>query len=232
MNLNERIKNVSPREIYIASGVVGGLLLAWGVGTTVTLVKEKNQKDKMEIEWKDSDKKRVDEYNLLLEKHNKLTDSYIDTKDALNNNITDLNKENLSLNRNLGRVNEQYASKVAEYEMALNVIDSLQSVIYSNGQEKVALDALLNENNIKIGTLEKELSEIQRTLNEERQLSTAQLDTINTLQEYLTRYIIVKTPIRERHAGKIYLPEGWRLIPKDVETIREAKKLNKDYKNQ
>ena len=206
-------------------GALGVLFIAGGIyfSSKISNLNKENKENK-EIYLK-RDGTRVNDYNTLVNKHNSLVERF-NSQDKENKNLSN---ENLGLRKNLGSLNA-CKSKLADYEKTLDSLEFLK-IAYDLEQTKNSqLELCLNEKKDSINLLSSNVDGLEKDLAKYTIMFNSQKDTTNLLQNYLNIYMIVKTPIKEKHRAKVYLPEGEVFVPENKPAIKEIKSLNKEYR--
>ena len=220
----ENIKKALPWAL----GFLGALVIAGSIyfPSRISRLKKENTEniENTEIYLK-KDETRVDDYNKLVNKHNSLVGKF-NSRNTLNKKLTN---ENLGLKRNLDSLN-LYRGKLADYKKTLDSLEFLKQVYNLEKGKNSQLEAVIKQKKDSINLLSSNIEGLEQDLQKYTFMFNSQKDTTDLLQKYLNIYVIAKTPIKEKHKAKVYLPEGEIFVPENKETIKEIKALNKEYR--
>lgn len=206
-----------------------GLATAWGTVATIKAVNNANERDEVKQEKRELDRRRVEQYNDLVARHN--------------TNLETLSKEREERAEEVGSLRGKLEDKAYQMGLTEDKKDSLEGAL---NKQIVAYDSLkttMDEIKDEKADLKNALTNYEEKNKELQQLSTkyknelenvthAKRDTINKMQESI--YGLLASPFwtRAPRPDRNYVPENLRLIPLTKEDVNEYRDMNREYRRE
>lgn len=205
-----------------ALGILGAIVITGSVyfPSKISRLKEENKEISLEKE-----KDRVNNYNKVVVKYNSLVKRF-NNRGTLNKRLI---KKNLELRKNTVSL-KAYKNKINEYQAISDSLGFFKEGLNLENEINSELEKILKQKKDSINLLSLNVDSLEKDLIQYDFLFNSQKDTTNLLQKYLNIYVVNKSPIKEKHENKVYLPENEFFLPKNKEEIRGIKALNKKYR--
>lgn len=219
--MEQNIKN------YIIGGVIGlGVLAGWGTVATIKSVNNANERDQVKQEKIELDRRRVEQYNDLVRRHNTNLETLNNERAERKEEVGTLTEKLNNKTYQVGLTTEQRDSLSNELNKQIIAYDSLSTLVNKIKEERADLKNTVTNYQKRKEELKLSLADKREELRGVKQLKR---DSMDLMQESI--YGLLASPFwtRAPRLDRNEIPPHIRFIPFTKDDVTRYREMNREY---